>query len=488
MGYADPQSIPAAEAPAPARRLTVAWAGALAVFLAIGAVALTLQSWAATTQAGSKQAAMPGAAAVTPLAPGTKVKRKKFMGALKVYKCMRDWDCGGAGTCVLPAGKCDCDAAYTGPSCTELALMPTTIDSGLRRDDRASWGGSVVKAGNKFHMYASDMFNGCGLASWMSASQIIHAVADDAIGPYHVVDVVKERFAHNPTVHKMADGTYVIYHIDTNDVKLHDITQEDCSGVKDFPTAYVSSKVQLSALHGGKVAEVLEAVKRGAPVPADVALNTAEKEHDSDLTPIRRQLKHAHPEDSVSPKMLYSDSPDGPWKYLNTDTTRKCNNPAAETHGSDGSVLLYCKYGGVPHFHYGIFKAASWRGPYVFQKMISLMIQGEDAYVWHSKKRDAYHMLYHTVPNKRVAMAWSKNGIDNWRVNLLGKAAFNKTIPTGGDTAIQTTARERHQLLINEEGEPTTLFNGVGVGGKGYTYTAASPIRQDKSQRLPSDV
>ena len=56
MGYADPQSTPAAEAPAPARRLTVAWAGALAVFLAIGAVALTLQSGAAPIQAADKKA------------------------------------------------------------------------------------------------------------------------------------------------------------------------------------------------------------------------------------------------------------------------------------------------------------------------------------------------------------------------------------------------------------------------------------------------
>ena len=55
--------------------------------------------------------------------------------------CKTEHDCGLAGDC--SGGKCDCDAAWTGPTCTRLALMPTAEESGMRRASHASWGGSV---------------------------------------------------------------------------------------------------------------------------------------------------------------------------------------------------------------------------------------------------------------------------------------------------------------------------------------------------------
>ena len=55
--------------------------------------------------------------------------------------------------------------------------------------------------------------------------------------------------------------------------------------------------------------------------------------------------------------------------------------------------------------------------------------------------------------------------------------------------------QERHQLAVDEAGEPIAIFNGVTVGAvvtnKGhrgsYSYTAAVPIRTSKETKLPSD-
>ena len=43
----------------------------------------------------------------------------------KTEKCSASDDCGLAGDC--RAGKCDCDAAWTGPTCTALALCANTV-------------------------------------------------------------------------------------------------------------------------------------------------------------------------------------------------------------------------------------------------------------------------------------------------------------------------------------------------------------------------
>ena len=67
--------------------------------------------------------------------------RKQAAAAAAAGSCKTEHDCGLAGDC--SGGKCDCDAAWTGPTCTRLALMPTAEESGMRRASHASWGGSV---------------------------------------------------------------------------------------------------------------------------------------------------------------------------------------------------------------------------------------------------------------------------------------------------------------------------------------------------------
>lgn len=405
--------------------------------------------------------------------------------------CKSEVDCGYAGDCV--AGKCACDAAWTGPTCTSLAVLPTKVNAGLRRNSQGSWGGSVIKGeDNKYHMYVSDMKGGCSIEQWQAASQIAHATADDPQGPFKTVGVVKAPFAHNPTVHKAQDGTYVIYHIGS-DASARAAALRRCD--LNFAGAFVQEDHMRRAGQFPVALSVTEKVVRKF-----VPLSQAAKDYTLD------------PGMVVGVKMMTSASPNGPWKSMQSapygvsesvgqQPKWKCNNPAAYHGAVDGSVLLYCKFlaDGPPAatarvFKYGIFKAPHWKGPYTFEKMITSDVTGEDAYVWYSKKRDAFHMIYHRWDpiGKRPTTAWSKDGINDWHALEAPRCAFNASMQLEGGKIVNVERRERHQLLINDEGEPTMLYNGVTIGDDGnghdYSFTSAAPIRTDKSTSLETDL
>ena len=152
-----------------------------------------------------------------------------------------------------------------------------------------------------------------------------------------------------------------------------------------------------------------------------VAVVDSEKHIELEVdTPNEKGHVHLNMDSIVGVRLLVASNVDGPWKstwstpYENAglvyDPTKpdapfphlQCNNPAALQNADDGSVLLYCKWAtrtekkqGSRGFRIAVFKAAEWKGPYKFQAMLSPHVSGEDAYVWYSKKRQAYHMIYH---------------------------------------------------------------------------------------------
>lgn len=60
-------------------------------------------------------------------------------------------------------------------------------------------------------MWAAEMVNGAGIKTWISNSQVVHAVADKPTGPYKRKAVVWPVFAHEPTVARAPTGEYVMY-------------------------------------------------------------------------------------------------------------------------------------------------------------------------------------------------------------------------------------------------------------------------------------
>ena len=82
-----------------------------------------------------------------------------------VAKCETDLDCSLNGAC--KGGVCLCDAAWTGPCCSALALLPATVQaSGYRHANTSTWGGNIINVDGMNHMwfvYGMCAGNGGGL-------------------------------------------------------------------------------------------------------------------------------------------------------------------------------------------------------------------------------------------------------------------------------------------------------------------------------------
>lgn len=98
------------------------------------------------------------------------------------WPCRDEMDCSLNGACV--AGECACNPAWSGKRCETLELLPATRGAGYRGLDggknTSSWGGAVLRDDSgKYHMWAAEMTDHCGIGAWAQNSRIIRAVADD---------------------------------------------------------------------------------------------------------------------------------------------------------------------------------------------------------------------------------------------------------------------------------------------------------------------
>ena len=72
--------------------------------------------------------------------------------------CSSDVDCSLNGVC--HQGQCRCDAGWGGARCQTLQLLPAAPSNGYRQPNRSSWGGSVLREGDTFHMFVEEIVNG----------------------------------------------------------------------------------------------------------------------------------------------------------------------------------------------------------------------------------------------------------------------------------------------------------------------------------------
>ena len=136
--------------------------------------------------------------------------------------CSTDADCSLTGSCT--AAKCRCDAAWTGPACEQLHLLPARRTALYPAGGHATelpsnrsfpWGGSVVKddATGLYHLFVTEYMNRCPMSygTWTLQSSIRHATAATASGPWEPKELVLQAAAGNPVVARAPDGTYVMY-------------------------------------------------------------------------------------------------------------------------------------------------------------------------------------------------------------------------------------------------------------------------------------
>lgn len=101
-------------------------------------------------------------------------------------------------------------------------LQPIPHNSGFKMNGYWIWGGSVIKVGNTYHMFASRWPKKNKFPDdYFVESEIVRAIADSPMGPYTFQDVVIDErdrsfwdsnMAHNPTIHKIGNK-YVLFYI-----------------------------------------------------------------------------------------------------------------------------------------------------------------------------------------------------------------------------------------------------------------------------------
>ena len=94
--------------------------------------------------------------------------------------------------------------------------------SGFKMDGYWVWGGSMIKAEGKYHLFASRWKkDGKFPENYRNDSEIVRAVSKDPLGPFQFEEIVigerdsafwDANMAHNPTIHKIGDE-YVLYYI-----------------------------------------------------------------------------------------------------------------------------------------------------------------------------------------------------------------------------------------------------------------------------------
>jgi hypothetical protein len=254
--------------------------------------------------------------------------------------------CFGNGDCV--SARCNCAAGWTGANCTTLDLAPGPPNGAIRRAGWSSWGGSPIRADDgKIHVFASQMANHCPLGTWQNNSLVIHAIADEILGPYTVQDeLVLPPFHHNPSVQRAPDGTFLIYCIGAK--------AGDCPGGPDTNCSGAT-------------------IKHCPPPDAETASPTAAAEA------IGQTDGHRYADDSSNVldgvvHLAHSKSLAGPWQLQPADTPvlagrpgrwdAQSTNPAPHVLPNGTALLVYRGVNGLGTDRIGAAKAASWAGAY----------------------------------------------------------------------------------------------------------------------------
>ena len=354
----------------------------------------------------------------------------------KFFSCETSVDCSLNGECVNL--KCICDRGWKGKSCNKLNLDLFDYNHGYRNTTESSWGGNSIFEDGKWHLFVAQMKYSCPLANWGTNSEIIRAESDNPEGPYHYVETILPAFAHNPTIRKTNSNEFVIYYIGGT------TTPVDCRNQSfDYLFKKYNSKYN----------------------------------------------------ENTGIFMAYSKSIYGPWETfpLEINNTHQsilnCSytNPTALFEKNSSKVYFSYQAGScgssIWYSNLGVAVADSWRGPYSIVTFSPILPkpficlgdeQYEDPFLYKNKR--GFHLIIHGMcPSGfwNSAHAYSLDGI-NWK--LSDSMPYNYFIhyKQGGFNLF--FRMERPQLIIDDEGNPLYLINGVEEWIKRSSYTTIVKI------------
>ncbi len=348
-------------------------------------------------------------------------------------RCSSDADCSFNGAC--QQGECRCDAAWSGPSCGSLRLLPASRGAGLRAVDdghnTSTWGGTVSldNATGKLHMWASEMAGHCGIGAWKINSFVVHAVADKdspdmfkrVEGGSHGTDMKFPIFTHEPSVSRAPSGEWVLY----------------WSG---YPPNKGLGPPCLNACTDGWTPKNISAY--GCKLPRGGSPPTY---------------------------MSWSTSPNGPWSPPVEVLAAPWDTNLAVVILANGSAVGTARRSGMPVY---LVTAANWKNGSSYhyhadKPLLELPSKSaiEDGSVYLDSA-GRFHAIFHSALNG--IHAFSHNGLD-W---TYGGVAWNNTVQFEDGGIYSFHRRERPHFVFGDASAPhtiTALTTAVSYGDDGDT-------------------
>jgi len=350
--------------------------------------------------------------------------------------CIGRADCNFNGVCVN--STCVCLAQWKGVGCDELVLLPSPKHLGYRGTDAkgrvTSWGGSVVLGDDGFfHMYASEIVDGCGMNVWLANSRVIHARSlDPTREAFERVSEVSGVFSHEPIAARAPTGEYVIYFTAV-------------LPPKSLPV--YSRRRCLGCTNGTSLKEC-----------GDTSSNMNHSVH-------------------LPTFMVYSTSPDGPWSEpaIVPGTDKEGDSNFAPLIKADGSLIALTRN--------KVWAATNWKDLASYHVVNRWnKHHGEDPSLWVDGD-GVFHSIIHVGRPGPGLHYWSTDGF-NWSASTAGGHAFTPTLLYDDGTTLDLACRERPHVVLDRGGAIVALTTGASpvacdtTGMDDFSFTALQLVGQ----------
>jgi hypothetical protein len=403
--------------------------------------------------------------------------------------CTSSADCHLNGDCT--AGKCVCDSAWSAsPDCAVMSFAEVEKEAGKApgyyNATEASWGGFPIKnSDGKWNLIHAQMANHCPLGSWTSNSIVARSVSTSGKpeGPYEFAEELLPPFAHNPTIRKAEDGTYVIFFIGgwtTN--------ASHCSSTAEGDAAVAAARTG-----GGPPSPPC---KDGSNWPKSCGPHMPGDDGQTDCCGSAAHGNNA----GCGIATATSKSLSGPWEvkalnivdqWLSDDVYCTHTNPTIQIL-KNGTWIMAFNAGYCNKHLETIGTAVShggYKGPWHLLSRNSVLKNPdgtphkcEDPHIWSTKR--GWHLLTHNQegPQRGSSYGYSLDG-HSWTLSPTTPYDCGLNY-TDGTTGEASGCGNRPQIFWSEDGEtPLFIINGAMTakpgGGKG-TWTLFRPLTQPK--------
>lgn len=315
-----------------------------------------------------------------------------------------------------------------------LSLMIQPADSSLfvRDNQYYNWCNSIIKdSDGKYHLFYSRWPKSLGFYSWLTHSEIAHAVSDKPDGPYvNSETIIKSRSdnwdkitIHNVQVNKFNDKFYM-YYISTNsgDVSLSD-DEITCIGTTGYSHKYWN---------------LLRSNQR-IGVAVSKSLYGPWKRYDKYLIEPQKPIYNV----AVNPSVALGD--DGKYYMI----IKGDNNPS-----------------GKRRLIQAIATSDSPSGPFCIEPKPAFSdIPTEDVCIWFDKLRKRFYAVFHAHGGDYIGLITSVDG-KNWS-KANNYIVCKKQIPLNDGTVMHVDRMERPYIYL-ENDIPAMLSFGVKKGNDSF--------------------